>query len=115
MAQLLKERPKLRMNVCGRATAADLDAYLATALAQKTAPQPAPTGAAQPASPAAPTAAQQELEKARTELTELATKRGRDVQQYLVDEHGIKPGSVGECRSSFDATDQGPPRAELSL
>ena len=132
MAQLLKQRPKLRLRVCGRATAADFDAYLANALGPKTAAEAAPATAAQAAPPAAPPTSpqanapragapaaaldsKQVLAKARSDLTELATERGRAVRRYVVDGRGIGADSLGECLAKFDSTDQGPPRAKVKF
>jgi outer membrane protein OmpA-like peptidoglycan-associated protein len=125
IAQVLKKRPKLRLRVCGRATGADFDAYLAGALGPQATAEPAPTdtaratpsASAQADTPAEPPAEsdQQLLEKARSALTNLATERGRAVRRYVVDSQGISADSLGECLPVFDSTDQDPPRAEVKL
>jgi len=125
IAQMLKKRPKLRLRVCGRATGADFDAYMAGALEPQATAEPAPTataqetpsGTPQAGTPAEPPADsdQQLLEKARSELTNLATERGRTVRRYVVDSHGISADSLGECLPKFDSTDQDPPRAKVTL
>jgi hypothetical protein len=125
IAQMLKKRPKLRLRVCGRATGADFDAYLAGALGPQATAEPAPTdtaratpsASAQADTPAEPPAEsdQQLLEKARSALTNLATERGRAVRRYVVDSQGISADSLGECLPKFDSTDQDPPRVKVTL
>ena len=125
IAEMLKKRPKLRLRVCGRATAADFDAYMAGALGSKPAStaapaapgQATPAGSPQAGAPAEPPPAsdQQLLEKARSDLTNLATERGRAVRRYVIDSQGIKPSSLGECLPVFDSTDQEPPRAKIKF
>jgi outer membrane protein OmpA-like peptidoglycan-associated protein len=125
IAEMLKQRPKLRLRVCGRATAADFDAYMAEALGSKPAPaaapdataQATPAGSPQASAPAElpPASDQDVLEKARSALTNLATERGRAVRRYVVDNLGISASSLGECLPVFDSTDQKPPRAKVTL
>jgi hypothetical protein len=125
IAQMLKKRPKLRLRVCGRATGADFDAYMAGALAPQATAEPASAATAQPTPPTSPQSDtpaeppadsdQQLLEKARSELTNLATERGRSVRRYVVDSQGISADSLGECLPKFDSTDQDPPRAKVTL
>jgi hypothetical protein len=62
-----------------------------------------------------PASDQQLLEKARSDLTNLATERGRAVRRYVIDSQGIKPSSLGECLPVFDSTDQEPPRAKIKF
>jgi outer membrane protein OmpA-like peptidoglycan-associated protein len=95
LAKMLQERPRLTLQVCGRATAADLEAALAAAA--NAADRKAAT------------------DKARPALQALATDRGRAVRQYLADKGGIRADRIGECRASFNPGDQGPPRAEFSF
>jgi outer membrane protein OmpA-like peptidoglycan-associated protein len=125
IAQMLKKRPKLRLRVCGRATGADFDAYMAGALGPQATAEPAPSDTAQATpsasaqadTPAEPPAEsdQQMLEKARSALTNLATERGRAVRRYVVDSQGISADSLGECLPKFDSTDQDPPRVKVTL
>jgi len=125
IAQMLKKRPKLRLRVCGRATAADFDAYMAGALEPQPTAEPAPTDTAQATPTASPQAGtppeppagndQQVLVKARSELTNLATERARAVRRYVVDSQGISADSLGECLPKFDSTDQDPPRVKVTL
>jgi hypothetical protein len=60
-------------------------------------------------------AARAEAGAARPELEALAVERGAAVRRYLLEQGAVPADRVGECRSIFDATDQGPPRAELTL
>jgi hypothetical protein len=120
--EMLDKRPNLRIQICGRATAQDLQAYQANrqagaapaqqpdARAQAQAPSQPPPGAA-PVSPGR----EAEADAARPELQALAEERTRAVRRYLVEEGGVDAGRIGECRSTFDATDQGPPRVEIKL
>lgn len=104
VAKMLKERPALRLQTCGRATSADLEATLGQTAAAKPGPgQPAPSDR------------KAAIEAARPALQALAVERGRAVRRRLVDNDGIKSERIGECRATFDAGDQSPPRAEFSF
>lgn len=110
---MLKKRPNLRVDVCGRATAEDLAAVRAGRAGATPAPgRDRPT--AQP-QPVPDPAARAEAGAARPELEALAVERGAAVRRYLLEQGAVPADRVGECRSIFDATDQGPPRAELTL
>jgi hypothetical protein len=56
-------------------------------------------------------------ESAQTEqtLAELAVERMRVVRRYLIQEKGADAKRLPECRSTFQAADQGSPRVEISL
>ncbi len=103
VAKMLKERPRIGLQTCGRATSADLDAGLA---------RPPASGAAPPPAAADRKAA---VEAMRPALQTLAVERGRAVRRQLVEQGGIRADRIGECRSAFDAADRGPPRAEFSF
>lgn len=143
LVELLGQRPKLAIDVCGRATAADL-AALAAEAAAASAPgqQGAPAGAAaetpppaagetlpsgesppatEAASPAAATGPEQvpnaaEMAEAlRPRLQALAEERTRVLRRYLIGERGVDPARVSECRAVVATDDDGAPRAKVSL
>ncbi|MGE5442215.1 MAG: DUF748 domain-containing protein, partial [Bacteroidota bacterium] len=95
LARVLQERDKLKLRVCGRATAQDLAAAL---------------GGAPPAGPER----DQAVEKLGGKLEALASERTAAVRRVLIEQSGAKPWQVGECRSAFDPADTGPPRVEIS-
>jgi hypothetical protein len=123
IASMLKDRRKLALRVCGRATGVDVTAVPAPPPAASApapapaapgpAPEPVPTGQPQPAAPVPPQAETAEALAQRLEA--LAIERTRAVRRALVTDRGVDSGQVGECRSTFDANDPGPPRAEISF
>jgi peptidoglycan hydrolase-like protein with peptidoglycan-binding domain len=108
VAKLAKQRPRLSLKVCGRATAKDV-------AAPETKSQPAmrdaegrqPTRAEPEPAPVALGAPDEQA------LHELAVERQRMLIAYLVERGGIDPARITECRATFDPTDQGNPRVEV--
>jgi hypothetical protein len=97
LATALQQQNDLIIQLCGRATAADLEAILSR--------PPPERRKGEPWTP----------ESARGPLEALAAERGRAVRRALVTDKGISAGRVGECRSSFDANDREPPRVEIMM
>lgn len=87
LAQVLAEHSKVRVKVCGRATAADRDALAA-------------------ADPAA---------AADGALRGLAEGRTLAVRRALVEQYGVGADQVLDCRATYSATDTGQPRAEIEF
>ncbi|MCP5372961.1 MAG: DUF748 domain-containing protein [Hyphomicrobiales bacterium] len=129
LAHLMEERPKLGVQMCGRATAGDINVKMDALLAAKKVElqkaidaqqakaakdgkkpeQPAPVAEVDAATRAA-------LEKEATVAMEaLAVARTRAVKRYLVEEHKVPAERVSECRALFDAKDTGLPRVDVSL
>ncbi|HYN38140.1 MAG TPA: DUF748 domain-containing protein, partial [Rhodospirillales bacterium] len=98
LVRVLREREKLRIKVCGRATASDLTA----ALQADGAPSSGPERDAA-------------AERLAPELWSLAGERTARVRDALITGGGIKPRQVGECRILYDPTDTGPPRVDVTL
>ena len=110
VAKLLAEHPKLSLKVCGRSTAQDMERFMAEAGA---AAPPVAGGKDQTGqSKAEPVP---ESAQAEQTLAELAVERMRFVRRYLIQEKGADAKRVPECRSTFEAADQGSPRVEISL
>lgn len=89
---LLAKKPRLRLQVCGRATAAD---------ARALAGAPPGGGEAKPGDPAV-----------STRLVALAQERSRVALAGLTGVAGVEPDQVQECRPVADAADAGPPGAD---
>ena len=98
LARVLQERDKLKIKVCGRATASDLTA----ALRADGAPDSGPGRDAA-------------AERLAPDLWSLAGERTAHVRDALINQGGAKPRQVGECRILYDPTDTGPPRVEVTL
>ena len=98
LALVLEQRPSLRIKVCGRATQLDREALLASE--DFSVSESLPPG---------------QLERLEGELGALAYDRTLAVRSALIREHGIKGRQVQECRASYDAGDNGPPRVEIEL
>lgn len=120
VAKFLQERPKLSLKICGRSTSQDLQQL--TALGQRKAPDEADTKAA-PEQQAEKTTAKTEPApemkpvpaQLAEDLKELALARKSAVRAYLINDKRIDAGRVPECRSTFDASDQGSPRVEITF
>lgn len=117
---LLNEKPRLEVLPCGRATSADAGQPGGEAAAEQPDDQPdaeqpqadAPpkTAAAQPSKPPAVSA-----HDASDAMIDLAEARALAVETYLVEEQGLAPERVRECRPRYDPEDTGPPRVDLTL
>ena len=109
IADLLAEHPKLSLKVCGRSTALDLG-HTGDGTRGVTQATDGTKREGDPA-PEAVTVSEQ----VKQALAELAVERKRAVRRYLIEEKGADPKRVPECRSTFEAGDQGRPRVEISL
>ena len=98
LVRVLQERDKLKIKVCGRATASDLTA----ALRADGAPESGPGRDAA-------------AERLAPELWSLAGERTARVRDALITGGSIKARQVGECRILYDPTDTGPPRVDVTL
>lgn len=98
LARVLQQRDKLKLKVCGRATAQDLE----VALREEGAP------AAGPGRDAV-------AERLAPELWSLAGERTANVRTAIISDGGAAPRQVGECRILYDPADTGPPRVEVGL
>jgi hypothetical protein len=96
VAEILAQKGTLRVRVCGKGAAADL------AVLRGLDPAAGP-----PQTPA--------TEDEINQVLELALERGRTVRSYLVEQHGISPDRIGECRTSYSFETDAPPRAEFQL
>ena len=112
LAKLLEERPKLAVEICGRATAQDLSAYRTRRLNE------AMLRAGEGGGDAFPEFGNRDgetiVERARPQLQRLAAERTRAIRQQLLGQ-GVPASRISECRPSFDATDRGEPGVLVSL
>ncbi len=97
LAQVLKERQGLRLKVCGRTTQSDLQALIARLPDRSK------------------LSTDQMLEQGRAAAQRLAEERTLAARRAFIEVGGIDAGRIGECRATFDAGDQGPPRAEITF
>ena len=107
LSELLQQRPKLSLRVCGKSTQQDVAALRGSGVLP---PQAAP----QPLGRAGPTTPQID-EQTRAELTRVAEERTRAVRQYLAERGRILPSRIGECRAAFEPQSKQGPRAEASF
>jgi peptidoglycan hydrolase-like protein with peptidoglycan-binding domain len=128
----LNEHPKLSLKVCGRATALDRQQLVASAPSQtrqqtgatqtpeahtesaQVETDSAPAGASPPDKKPAQTPQIDSAQLAET-LEQLALERKNAVRSYMVKDKGIDAARVPECRSTYEAEDQGSPRVVISL
>ena len=101
---LLREKPRLEVLLCGRATPAD--AGEPRREPDASAPRDGKPAAARDAEPQA---------VSEDPMIELAKARALAVETYLVEEQGLSPERLRECRPRYDAGDSGPPRVDLLL
>jgi hypothetical protein len=104
--ELLNAKPRLEVLPCGRATPADAGGPAREA-------QPSAEEASGSASRATFGAAPRDA--ASHAMLKLAKARARAVETYLIEEQGIAPERVRECRPRYDPEDSGPPRVDLTL
>ena len=107
VAEFLAKHPKLSLKVCGRSTAQDMNQLMTAA--RDAAPSVADSKGQSEAKPVLDPA------QAEQDLAELAVERKRAVRRYLIQEKGADAKRIPECRSTFEAVDQGSPRVEISL
>jgi len=107
IAEFLAKHPKLVLKVCGRSTAQDMQQFTGTG--------GAPVKSGQTEAAEQTTQQGQQPGQATQALQELAIERKRAVRRFLITDKGTDAKRVSECRSTFDASDQGSPRVELSL
>jgi len=120
VARLLKQRPGLRVDVCGRSVKVDFDTFVAARIAElKQPPADArPNAATIPDAKSMAASLSRDpaiLSRAREELSELAVRRTRAIRRSLSEDHAIDIGRTGACRASFEADDTGPPRAAIGF
>jgi peptidoglycan hydrolase-like protein with peptidoglycan-binding domain len=108
LVELLRSRPKLSLDFCGRSTAADL-------AAKPGRPTPVVGQEIKPQDDAQAAKRARAIEKHSPELIELAVERTRIVRRYLISDKGIDAKRVAECRPTFDANDLGSPRVDIVL
>jgi hypothetical protein len=104
LAALMGEHPDVIITMCGRSVARDTDA-IATMLSQK-------LGVTVPAREGNAGTPERRV---ASHAGALAVDRARSARRYLIGERGVGPASITECRSTFDAADEGPPRVEIAL
>lgn len=108
VAQVLKDRPKIAIKLCGVAVQQDEVALQQQLPAQQ--PVPAPTGTAQPSQP--PPAVV--IDKAR--FTELAQQRADTIKDYLIEQHGIPASHLVGCLPQLELDQPtATPRTDLLL
>ena len=101
---LLKERPKLALNVCGHTTPEDFEAVTGISIKLK-----------ENAKPAVVEQRLRLIETHSKSLLDLAKERTQTVRRYLINEKGLSPRQVGECRPVFDPDDYEPPRVIVKI
>ena len=112
--------PKLSINICGKATAAD---YLATsdASSQEAGPVEAEAAGEEPAPEAAVSADENRIPPEELTLTDveaqklldIATARTQAARTYLVEIAGLDKERIGQCRITYSMKDKKPPRVEV--
>ena len=120
VAEFLQGHPKLSLKICGRATAQDLALVNAPVSEgaqpvskEQTMDQPqAQAEAVPPKVEVTPDRQEQQVQQAET-LKELAIERKNVVRAYLIEDKQIPAKRVPECRSTYQAKDQGNPRVEI--
>lgn len=121
LADILEERPEVRLELCGFAAPADRQALQQAAveaaarnaaISAEGESQPAegvePAGAAAAAPPEPP-------EVPEAELLSLAEDRAGAVKNYLAGQHNIDPGRLFTCAPEFDDSAESAPRVEIGL
>jgi hypothetical protein len=106
VSQVLKERPKIAIKLCGTATQADRQA-MSEALARQSA-----KGEKKQAKEGK---AEKPPEVADEQLLALAKDRAERVQDYLVKQQGVSASRTAVCRPLIDVQQEAAPRVDLQI
>ena len=104
LTSLLKERPTLSLDFCGRVTQDDFKEV--TLISIKLPPDPKPELIEE---------RKRLLKTHGPKILELANERTQVVRRYLITDKGLTVKQVGECRHNFEEEDAGPPRVIVVL
>jgi outer membrane protein OmpA-like peptidoglycan-associated protein len=116
LAKLLNQRPKIRLVICGQVVRKDFESLypsqakkLEKAEREKKAEQSVASDMVRSEVPSSITM------KQKNKLIDLAILRGKMVQQYLVEQHGVDPNRLILCNPTFSYADRGDARVEISI
>ncbi len=104
IAKLLRDRPKLKITVCGVATLQDKAAIINAEKEQKTEEKNKKT-TEETTTPSV----------SNEQLVQLAKTRGDAIKSYFVEQKGIQPQRIFSCHPVFDNKEDATPRAEITL
>jgi hypothetical protein len=108
VGQVLKERPKIAIKLCGTATQADRRA-ISEELARQAANKEGEDKQAKESEPQKPP------EVADEQLLTLARSRAEMVQDYLIKQQGVSASRTAVCRPVIDAEKDAVPRVDLQI
>ncbi len=115
VAQVLQERPKIAIKLCGAATETDrqglFEAMAKQAKAEKADNEKPEEGTAEEGT--AEEAAIPEVPE--SELLALAKKRAEAIEDYLVKQHGVSASRAAVCRPVIDPDKAAVPRVDLQI
>jgi hypothetical protein len=111
LGELMTKRPGVRVQLCGRATAADLAHRRVLTPIPDAAPTTSDPDADAPQTETAPEITGEE----RAALIELAAERARVVKRFVMSSHGIDATRLLECRPVFGEEDSKQPRVEIRI
>ncbi len=122
LAKLLRERPQVRLVLCGEATRSDFERLFPAPPAVNPAPAAQPAAAEENAAPAIPPTPSQATPAAREPndeqakaLWELAARRGQAVKAYLVKQGDVEPKRLIVCNPEPVLGDESTPRVRISI
>ncbi|MEN8108587.1 MAG: DUF748 domain-containing protein [Pseudomonadota bacterium] len=104
VAGIIKKRPNINIRLCGVATEADREALIQQTPAARADKQDKADKAEPPA-----------VEIPDEQLQTLADQRDEAVKDYLVSQHGIKPGRLVACQPAIDSEADAEPRVDLLI
>jgi hypothetical protein len=109
IAGLMKERPKLRIKLCGKATPADSQQLVQQQMdAWKSKQKQTATETSNKASPPVFTIADEQL-------LELAATRADTIKNMLVNDHQIDAARLFLCKPAIDQDKDGKPRVDMTI
>jgi hypothetical protein len=115
LSKLLRERPEINLKTCGRATSADLEAFLARNGFEPKSTTNEQTGSASSPNEPPPEPPAALVEQAKNSLSQLALDRTRAVRRAVIDRYQLQADRLGECRYIYNPDDTKPPRAEITF
>jgi hypothetical protein len=113
VAQVLQERPKIAIKLCGAATETDRQGLLEAMARQAKAEKTEKADNEKPEEGTAEETAVPEVPE--SELLALAKKRAEAIEDYLVKQHGVSASRAAVCRPALDPDESAVPRVDLQI
>lgn len=113
VAALLRDRPAVRLSICGKATNAELQAISAQVLGRLQAKQPPPKPGQKQNPEAENLLIEESKSTAQKDVLELARKRGEAVKDFLINREKVNSARLLLCAPAIETAEDAKPRAVM--